>query len=671
MLKYVIINVFFLSGVLAGAQQSVRINEFSSNVTAGHDWIELYNPTSESVNLKGWHLSDDGQDPDRWEFPSVKIRSGGFLVVYASGLNYRKKREYHTNFKLRSSGEPIILSDPKGRLADKCQPKSCGPDMSYGRSSDGSDNFEWFRTPTPGSSNMKSSGILFSHQSGIYNQSFELSLKSRTGDTIYFTLDGSVPNQESAYYHQPIITNSGMGRPDIATDLAFTEGSRPRNDLFKGFIIRAATFRNGRQTSPVYTKTFFILPGLSDRYKQFNIVSLVTDLNNLFHKDSGLYTNGGKDLYNANFNQRGKLWERSAYITCFNETGEILFDQDIGIRIHGQTTRKYPSKSFRIYTHSRYGPPEINTSAFTDSRVNIYRKLILRNSMGDPQKTIFKNELTTTICNDLSVDSGDNLPCILFINGEYWGIYSLHEYLGADYISEKYQVDRDSVNIVFHGTGNYNGPDPKYKRYRGHKEKTSQLYAFLRSADLNQPMHYEKLNAMLNVQSIIDFYCIQLFFGNTDYLNNNNKLWSIGKNGQWDQFLFDMDWAWMDAKANTLSPLLDSKSSARHPVYATYMFRTLIQSKKFRVAFINRMGCLLKSKFKTKNLIASIEAFRTFYKPVIREHLERWRRPGSVYQWEQKVNQLIGFAKLRPQYIIKHFSSAFKIDFDPESCNCQ
>jgi hypothetical protein len=49
------------------------------------DWIEIYNPTSATVNLDGWYLTDDLTKLQKWQFPAVPLARGGCLVVFASG----------------------------------------------------------------------------------------------------------------------------------------------------------------------------------------------------------------------------------------------------------------------------------------------------------------------------------------------------------------------------------------------------------------------------------------------------------------------------------------------------------------------------------------------------------------------------------------------------------
>lgn len=101
------------------------------------DWIEIYNPSDEAINLDGWFLTDDADDLEKWEFPAVEIARGGFLVVFASGKNRRDADgQLHTNFQLRAGGEFLGLVHTDGQTIalayDEYPPQFA--DISYGLS---------------------------------------------------------------------------------------------------------------------------------------------------------------------------------------------------------------------------------------------------------------------------------------------------------------------------------------------------------------------------------------------------------------------------------------------------------------------------------------------------------------------------------------------------------
>ena len=113
--------IMLWTGILFAQQNDIVINEFmASNSTIlldedgeYSDWIELYNTGTQAIDLGGWYISDNPGTPTKWQFPSIIIPSGGYLVIFASGKDHFGS-ELHTNFSLKSSGEYLGLFQSDG-----------------------------------------------------------------------------------------------------------------------------------------------------------------------------------------------------------------------------------------------------------------------------------------------------------------------------------------------------------------------------------------------------------------------------------------------------------------------------------------------------------------------------------------------------------------------------
>jgi len=129
---------------LATASGQVIISEFmaSNGATLADedgdfpDWIELHNRGTVAVDLGGWFLTDNADDPDKWRFPAVTLDPGGFVLVFASGKNRAVAgAPLHASFSLSAEGEYLGLLEPDGlTVASEFAPQFPEQyrDLSYG-----------------------------------------------------------------------------------------------------------------------------------------------------------------------------------------------------------------------------------------------------------------------------------------------------------------------------------------------------------------------------------------------------------------------------------------------------------------------------------------------------------------------------------------------------------
>ncbi|MBA64745.1 MAG: hypothetical protein CMG55_02985 [Candidatus Marinimicrobia bacterium] len=140
-----LIDQLKINELLAG-NDAINVDEFGEF----DDWVELYNPTSQALDLSGLYLKDGG---DLWQFPDTMnmIMPGGYLLIWCDDNEFQGP--LHTNFKLSLDGESLVLLKSDGAtIIDSILFGSQIIDQSYGRIPDGSN--EWgFMSPTPGYSN--------------------------------------------------------------------------------------------------------------------------------------------------------------------------------------------------------------------------------------------------------------------------------------------------------------------------------------------------------------------------------------------------------------------------------------------------------------------------------------------------------------------------------------
>lgn len=414
--------------------QSVIINEvMSSNFNNLQDedgdypdWIEIYNPSDNQVNLKDFSLSDDNVLTNKWVFPNIDLASGEYLLVFASGKN-RIVDNLHSNFKISGSGEKLWLRDGIGNIIDSLDSVAIPTDVSIGRSI--TDQSEWlfFITPTPGSENstIGSSALcsapIFSFEAGFYN-SINLELTSVNQDSeIYFTIDGSNPDINSELYKSPISINSST-------------------------VIKAICLNDTLLPSKIITKSYLINVNHS-----LPVISLSTTPSNLWNEENGIYVDGINGIPGPcspdpkNYNQD---WEKPINVEFFETDKSIAFSMQAGVKIYGGCSRTYPQKSLALYARRNYGYKSINYPVFSELPFDSYEAIILRNSGDDYYSSFMRDGLMHSIVNDLDLETQAYRPSVVYLNGEYWGIHNIREKINENYLAQHHDINPDNIDFL-------------------------------------------------------------------------------------------------------------------------------------------------------------------------------------------------------------------------------
>ncbi len=118
------------------------------------DWIEIYNGDENPVWLGDKYLSDNINNPSKWQLPDVTMQPGDFLLIWAD--NQPGQGPLHTNYKLDAAGEEVGLFDAASTgyfLLDSVSFGLQNGDISLGRVTDGNSSWKYWTEPTPGKSN--------------------------------------------------------------------------------------------------------------------------------------------------------------------------------------------------------------------------------------------------------------------------------------------------------------------------------------------------------------------------------------------------------------------------------------------------------------------------------------------------------------------------------------
>jgi len=495
--------------------------------------------------------------------------------------------------------------------------------------------------------NTKLTPLVFTHQSGFYQNSFYLDISINDPSLkIYYTNDGSIPTYRDSVFTRPILISNQSEKENTLSAISTSERwEEPKELICKGTVIRAMVFQDTMPVSSIYSKTYFVKN--KTKYS-FPVISIITDSLNLFQEDSGIYIIGN----NTNYSNRGRAWERLAHLEYFDIDGKSQLKQNIGIRIHGNWGRAFPQKSLRLYARSEYGSKKFNYQFFPDKEISSFKRLIVRAaSSTDWKNTLFKNELAQQLTANLNLSHQASIPVIVFINGEYWGIHHLSERVDKYYLNEYYQAPKDSIDLLSN-----NGIIEQ-----GNSSDFLDLINYIETYSVIENHHYQYITELIDIANFIDYNISHIFFANTDWPNNNIKFWKTQKNGKWKWIMTDCDESMNYEHYNVLSDFVNAMPYHQYfPQWSTFLLHNLLQNELFKRQFRSRFETLLLNNFSTKNILHEISLLQNTYTPEVIGHINRWGTPATFTDWQKIVEGLNAFAALRPIEMKSQLNDVFK-----------
>ena len=270
----------------------------------------------------------------------------------------------------------------------------------------------------------------------------------------------------------------------------------------------------------------------------------------------------------ANYNQKGPEWERPASIEIF-DGGKSVVSQNVGIRTKGAASRAWAQKSFNIFARQDYGKSSVEYDLFegkstkekNNKVIDTFDGFTIRNGGNDNMAGFFRDSVNQSLVGDRDMTTQATSECILFIDGEFWGIYQLMEKYNSDYFKSHYGIKKNDVAFIKNGTLE-DGKDQDLSDWNS-------LLSQIASADMTSDAAYQQIAQKLDIQSFIDYFAAQIYWANHDWPNNNTGVWRADTvdesnpyaDGKWRMVLFDTEYAANLAdKVNEVGPTYNSFS---------------------------------------------------------------------------------------------------------------
>ena len=630
----------------------VYISEFGGSTgSVASDWVELHNSTGSAVSLAGYGISNNPKNPAKWVFPDISIEPGEYLLLYATGsADKAQKKNLKLNFCISSTGEALFFFDPNGKLIDKLSAGRMRSGQSYGR--DGSDNRYYYANPTPGAQNGKGyEGITqlpaFSVTPGIYDNAVTVAITAGEGETIRYTTDCTTPNASSEVYSGEL-------------------------SISKNSVIRAAAFRDGYLSGDVATATYlFRSDGVNHALP---VVTLVTDPDNLWNSKTGIYATGDQfdpdaasyadtlksaTYYQAKFateEQVDTIWEKPAAFSLFDDNGKQAFTQNVGIRIAGSFGRGRAQKGFNVIARKEYGKGSMEYPFFENRPYTEYKAVVLRAGAQDQNRSKIRDELASGLLEgtDINILYQAYRPTVLYLNGEYWGVYFMKEKRNRFFVAQ-HENTENNVDLAI-------GKGFKQRSYGDNSDWVS-LYEYATSHDLSASDAYNYVAERMDVDSFRDYMIAEIYNGNTD--TYNFQYYRL-KGGKWKFIFYDFCWGFQSPGHETLAFRMGKTPS---DVCSAKLFAAMLQNKGWRDSFCRRFGELLNTAFAPERVTALIEELYGYVEPEIKREREKFNKDtfmgvkqpntnlGTYEGFQSEISKLKDFAQKRPEEIKRQLQS--------------
>lgn len=618
-----------------GVKAELSITELmQSNVTGIIDdlndfpdsWVELYNSSSEPVNLSDYALGLKKKFDSAYPLPDRILQPGEYLVVFCD----KAETGIHTSFRLESNKAGSVFLFKNGiQIQQVDHPEMPAPDIAYGINPlDQKWGYE--TAATPGAPNtglfLESSALLsspqFSCSGGLYSAPLALSITmpdgTPQGTTIHYTLDGSLPTADS-----PVLSDGQTLSIDKST------------------IVRARSICEGH-LSPFPSTQSYIFAG---RDFAMPVISIATDNDYFYGPDLGILY---EDSENENWQND---WRRPINIEIFmpgesTSVANLLCET----RLMGSYSRQSLQKSMNVYANKRFGTKRINTTGIWASKPNIesVKSLILRNSGNDFSMAHIRDAFVQELFgrNLTSLDYQAYRPSVVFINGVYHGIMDIRERSNEDFIEANYDglEDIDMVenwNEVKVGSG-------------------AGLSDIILASNAN-PSDTENLLNLLDEGNVFDNLVLQFFGGNNDYITNNIVWWRpAAPDSKWRMLTKDVDLSFTKTcHQNNYYDYIDNFVNTTTSDWGRkrgVFFQVLLENPSLRDMFVDRMLVYSGTFLNQENALTFLSELEDEIDSEMNYHIQRWfeNDPYTHAVWKKNISEYL------PEYYKTRFGLMYE-----------
>lgn len=613
----VVINEFMATNLCSPANP----NNFQDNFGDCSDWVELYNTTGAPFDLAGYYFSDNPNNLTKYQFPAGSVvPANGFLRLWLSGRPNIpfNLANIHLDFMIGQTygTEVLSLVNPDGTTVEDSYAiiTPCQLGHSMGRSPDGADNWMVFDNPTMAAPNTTAAynyapTPVFSEPAGYHGGAINVAITIPAADpsyTIRYTTDGTFPNPGSTAYSGPV-------------------------NLSTTTVLTAATFSSNADVLPSFYEYSTYFFG-ADQHT-VNVFSV--------HGDQVPTLLNGTQI------------EPLAALEIFDENGQRISKNFGDINKHGNDSWAYDQRGFDWVDRDKMGYSRATElQLFRGSERESFKRYMFKAAANDnyPEENgaYIRDAYLMSLSQvgNLELDERSAEFGVVYINGQYWGVYDYREKVDDWHFTDFY-YNQGKYDIDFLKT--WGGTWAEY----GDATDWNALRNFITTNDMTDQTNYDYVKTQLNVLSLIDYFAINTWAVCADWLNWNTAWWKgnseFGEAQKWRYTLWDMDasfghyvnYTGVPNTGPTADPCFGEQLNNPGGQGHTDIMSELLNNDEFFNTYINRYADLQNSTFSCDFAIQHLDSLIAIIAPEMQRQIDRWG--GNYAQWEANVQEIRDF----------------------------
>ena len=523
--------------------------------------------------------------------------------------------------------------------------------------------------------------VKFSYAAGFYSSPLELELTAPEGyDTIYYTTDGSDPScSEYRKEYKKAITlqdtkEKRFGRTYVYGAHYVGNISSPTSYMLGAHVIKACAY-NGTDYTGVYTNSYFINSDMAEYGVTVMSVSLEKDQ---MFGDPGFYHNF--DPVSNEPNTRGM-----AFMEVFDKNGVRRGYSNVELAVSGHGSSGAGMRSMKVF----YKGSE-NTADGTESKLNFdlfdgcatnskgqcitdFSRLLLRNSGNDCGVSYIRDSYMQRVSSPMYADTMAYTPVLVFINGDFWGIYNARERYSGDYVESHYGIEKDNVALIESDYSlvhtDQNAPFIVTSGLENDADDFNDLVSFIRSNSLESEENYNYVLSKMDVDSLIDLFISRIYFSSLDFPGNNIKVWRnradddpSGADNRWHFVMLDMDMGisfYKGANDTTETSNYIGWLGSDGTVAST-LINHLLSNSSFRIRFLSRYYQVLNEIYVPSLLEAELDNIVSERASI--EYLQSQRWGASMDTYNSAIADMRRFVQKRNGYALRFLCSYFGVN---------